>query len=287
MNASSEGTSVNPIQILLVEDNPADVRLIQELLSRPSRVEFAIQVATRLRVAHIRLQQGGFDLILLDLELPDSSGLQTLEHVQAYAPDIPIVVFTDRDDEALSIQAVHAGAQDYLLKGTLTASLLSRSIRYAIERHHLRQELQRARMKEQHDREIAELQRLSAPASIAITAQYYGNLPLRESAPGSYHTFVERYGEILDLAIEQRAYKVQHPLTDRLRTLAEDLGFLRAGPRDAIEIHTAALQRRLGRVTMQKAQVYAEEGRLLALELMGHLVTFYRNYFLGTRRRET
>lgn len=279
--------SAHPIQILLVEDKPADVRLIQEYLSRPHRGEFAMQVATRLRVAHIRLQQGGFDLILLDLELPDSSGLETLERVQAYAPDVPIIVFTDKDDEAQSIQAVHAGAQDYLVKGTLTASLLSRSIRYAIERHHLRQELQRARIKEQHDREIAELQRLSTPASIAITAQYYGNLPLRESAPGSYQTFVERYGEILDLAIEQRAYKVQHPITEHLRALAEDLGFLRAGPRDTIEIHTAALQRRLAGVTMQKAQVYAEEGRLLALELMGHLVTFYRNYFLGTQRRET
>jgi DNA-binding response OmpR family regulator len=279
--------SDRPIQILLIEDNPADVQLIQEQLSRQDREEFAIQVATRLRVAHLRLQQGRYDLILLDLELPDCSGLETLERVQGYAPDIPIIVFSDRDDEALSIQAVHAGAQDCLVKGSLSASLLSRSIHYAIERHHLRQELQRARLKEQHDREIAELQRLSAPVSSAITAQFYGNLPLRESAPGSYQTFVERYGEILDLALEQRAYKVQHPLTDRLRTLAEDLGFLRAGPRDAIEIHTAALQRRLGRVTMQKAQVYAEEGRLLALELMGHLVTFYRNYFLGTRRRET
>jgi DNA-binding response OmpR family regulator len=279
--------SVNPIQILLVEDNPGDVRLIQEQLSRPRRDEFSLQVATRLSVAHLMLQQNHYDIILLDLELPDSSGLETLQRMQGYAPDIPVIVFTGNEDEPFSVRVVQAGAQDYLVKGMLSDILLSRSIHYAIERHQLRQELQRARMKEQHDREIAELQRLSMPISSAITAQFYGNLPLRESAPGSYQTFVERYGEILDLALEQRAYKVDHQLTDHLRALAEDLGFLRAGPRDAIEIHTAALQRRLRGVTMQKAQVYAEEGRMLVLELMGHLVTFYRNYFLGTRRRET
>jgi DNA-binding response OmpR family regulator len=287
VSASSGEKSVNPIQVLLVEDNPADVRLIQEQLSRPSPDRFALHVATRLSVASLRLQQNHYDVILLDLELPDSRGLETFERMMGYAPEIPIIIFTENDDEALSIQMVHAGAQDYLVKGMLTAGLLARSIYYAIERHRLRQELQRARMKEQHDREISELKRLSTPASSAITAQFYGNLPLRESAPGSYQTFVERYGEILDLALEQRAYKVQHPLTDRLRALAEDLGFMRAGPRDAIEIHTAALQRRLAGVTLQKAQVYAEEGRLLALELMGHLAAFYRNYFPGARRRET
>lgn len=122
------------IHILLIEDNPGDARLVQELLQDVSTATFQVDHAPQLAKGVERLNQGGVDLILLDLSLPDSLGLYTLVKVQRSAADVPIIVLTGLADETLAEQAVQAGAQDYLVKGQVDASLLGRSIRYAIER---------------------------------------------------------------------------------------------------------------------------------------------------------
>jgi hypothetical protein len=88
---------------------------------------------------------------------------------------------------------------------------------------------------------------------------------------------VQRYAELLDLAVEQRAYKVEHRLSDALRAVADDLGFLNAGPRDVVELHTAALKQRITGVPALKAQAYIDEARVMVLELMGYLVAYYRS----------
>jgi len=133
--------TIEPVNILLVEDNPSDVRLLQEALSEVNAPRFAIVHAGRLSDVGKRLEEGGIDVVLLDLTLPDSHGLGTLLRMQDQAPDVPIVVLTGTDDEALAMQAVQAGAQDYLVKGQVDGSLLVRSVRYAIERHHQQEEL--------------------------------------------------------------------------------------------------------------------------------------------------
>ncbi len=138
--------SYQPIRILIVEDNPGDARLIREHLSG-ARVTgtlapaFQWVVADRLAAGLARLAEGGIDVVLLDLSLPDSQGLDTFVKAQAQAPDAPMVVLTGLDDEAVALQAMQAGAQDYLVKGRMDGSLLSRAVRYAVERHRLRAEL--------------------------------------------------------------------------------------------------------------------------------------------------
>jgi len=138
--------SYQPIRILIVEDNPGDARLIREHLSG-ARVTgtlapaFQWVVADRLAAGLARLAEGGIDVVLLDLSLPDSQGLDTFVKAQAQAPDAPMVVLTGLDDEAVALQAMQAGAQDYLVKGRIDGSLLSRAVRYAVERHRLRAEL--------------------------------------------------------------------------------------------------------------------------------------------------
>ena len=82
----------------------------------------------------------------------------------------------------------------------------------------------------------------------------------------------------MDLALERDSFKVEHNLAEKLRAMAEKLGFLKGGPRDVIEIYSAALRLRTVNVLNAKAQVYVDEGRLIALEMMGYLVSFYRNY---------
>jgi len=125
------------IRILLVEDNPGDVRLIREALSEVPHSHIQMGHADCLKAAQEALARGEHDLVLLDLSLPDSQGLETVEKIEDAAPDLPIVILTGLDDANLGIQAVRSGAQDYLIKGEVTGHLLVRAIRYAIERHRM------------------------------------------------------------------------------------------------------------------------------------------------------
>lgn len=122
---------MNDLRILIVEDNPLDVRLIQAFLAKMNVVVCA---AGTLAAALERLSGGGVDLVLLDLCLPDSEDLATFLTVHQKVPELPIIVLTGTDDETLALEAMHSGAQDYLVKGKIDPKLLERSIRYAVER---------------------------------------------------------------------------------------------------------------------------------------------------------
>jgi PAS domain S-box-containing protein len=122
------------LRVLFVEDNPADIDLIADMLSETGPVSFRLDSASRLSMALRRLEEGDIDLVLLDLGLPDSSGLQTFHKLRKARPDIPIVVLTGNTDLETALAAVREGAQDYLVKGEVNRSLLVRAARYAIER---------------------------------------------------------------------------------------------------------------------------------------------------------
>jgi signal transduction histidine kinase len=130
----SEGA---PLRILLVEDNPGDARLIKETLRDAGAHAFELHHADRLSAALPLLAARDADVVLLDLSLPDAHGLETVTRALAAAPDAAIVVLTGLDDETVAIQAVQAGAQDYLVKGQVEPSTLSRALRYAMERKRL------------------------------------------------------------------------------------------------------------------------------------------------------
>src|SRR5262245_24910122 len=101
------------IKILLVEDNPGDIRLIELMLAQASGFLADLESVRRFTPALDRLAEPGIDVVLLDLSLPDSFGLDTLVKAQAKAPDVPIVVLTNLDDEERGVEAVQSGAQDY------------------------------------------------------------------------------------------------------------------------------------------------------------------------------
>jgi len=135
------------INVLLIEDNPDDAFLLQETLAEARGARFHIEVASRLSKGLERLVKEGIEVVLLDLSLPDSRGHDTFKTVRREAPGVPIVLLTGLDDENLAMEAAHEGAQDYLLKGEVDANSLSRSIRYAIERHRLLMETERERQR--------------------------------------------------------------------------------------------------------------------------------------------
>jgi PAS domain S-box-containing protein len=122
------------MKILLIEDNPGDARLLREMFF--DQVSFLIQVThvESIREAEKHIAKQTIDVIVLDLGLPDAHGLEALRRAHLAGPYIPSVVLTGLDDEALAVQALKEGAQDYLIKGQIETHSLMRALRYAIER---------------------------------------------------------------------------------------------------------------------------------------------------------
>jgi PAS domain S-box-containing protein len=135
-----------PVRILLIEDNPGDVLLLRKMLVSSRHSRPVIHAVSRLTEGYSFLNRHEVDAVLLDLGLPDSSGLDSFHQLQARHPDLPIIVLTELNDQEVAVQVLRTGGQDYLIKGQITAELLSRSIRYAIERKHLEQRLLKAKL---------------------------------------------------------------------------------------------------------------------------------------------
>jgi hypothetical protein len=129
---------------MLVEDSPGDARLVEEMLKEAMEPPVMFDWQSSLGAALSRLSEAQFDVLLLDLGLPDSQGMDTLLRVRQSAPHVPILVLTGFDDEERAAQALQLGAQDYLIKGAFKTSMtLGRAIRYAIERYQVQDELRR------------------------------------------------------------------------------------------------------------------------------------------------
>lgn len=122
-------------KILYIEDNPVDIRFFQEISRELKNIELDLRVANTLADARDILKHHNFDLIVSDLGLPDSMGLYTVKQIISEFPALPIVVMTSINDEQLGMQAIRMGAQDYLPKGNFDSGLLSRAIKYSVERN--------------------------------------------------------------------------------------------------------------------------------------------------------
>src|SRR6185369_4022745 len=131
------------IRVLLIEDNPADSRLIKEHFLEIKDASFLLSDAVSITEAMDHIAQRHFDVILLDLSLPDSQGLETLSRMHAHAPNLPLIVLTGMDDDELALAAMRHGAQDFLIKGKFDIQLLSRVIRHTIERKRAEKEIKK------------------------------------------------------------------------------------------------------------------------------------------------
>jgi signal transduction histidine kinase len=141
---ATRATKHAPIRILLVEDSPADARLLEIRLGESIRVPYSLTVAGSLAAALERLGRATFDVALLDLSLPDSSGLESIAPIRAAAPFVPIIVLTGADEASVGSQAIDLGVQDYLSKRHATGWAVERAIRYAMLRQKADQEVRNA-----------------------------------------------------------------------------------------------------------------------------------------------
>ncbi len=261
--------------LLLVEDNPGDVQLVNELLEDAQRESYEIVHAPHMSAAVETLRSRPVDVVVLDLRLPDCTGVDTVKTVRGVASEVPIVVLTGADDEELAMECIDAGAQDYLPKSEVRSQNLRRALGYAITRirdaqvRHLQETLSRYR-------------RLSsATQATTVTAALAGSGAIAQRQPAEFSNLVLSYYGLL------QPYLARH--TDRLdashaamELIITALGDANGGPRDLLDVHVAALDRALDMYQDPHARSIVYESRLLALEMMGLLVDYYR---VGHRRR--
>jgi DNA-binding NarL/FixJ family response regulator len=267
-------------QVLLIEDESEEIEYFRRLLSKAKsssfKQGFEIIVAQSLKDGLQQLSLNDVDVIFLDLTLTDSRGIKTLTQMLEAAPNLPIIVYTILD-EAAGVKALELGAIGYLHKTEIDTNLLVYAIRSAIERQQ-QLNILKQQQAEEHKMEFEQLEAFIVSASSNVNLS--GLESLRESKPDIFAELVQNYSEIMDLALEEKAYKVEHNISDKLTALARQLGFMQATPKDTIEIHTAVLKEKTDR-SSKKYQVYASEGRLILLQLMGYLTAYYRKYFIG------
>jgi DNA-binding NarL/FixJ family response regulator len=267
-------------------DNLACIELIERLLSQSNLcslargLSFTLTKVDSLAKGINALQEHSFDVMVVDLLLPDSRGIPTLVQLREQFPTIPMIVQIENPDENLIVQSMQLGADGYLYPESLDCNLLIYQIRLAIERQHYIANLEKQHQQKQQELEFKEFEHL-AYSNTSITARMFGSELLRESLPELFAELVTNYGQLLELSLEQKAYKVEYDISDKLRTLGNKLGFLKASPRDVVEIHTTTIREKNQDVTLAKAQAYVSEGRLMILELMGYLASFYRRYYIG------
>ncbi|MBF0154919.1 MAG: response regulator [Magnetococcales bacterium] len=276
------------IRALLIEDDLSFATMIGEWLEDVERQHSSILpyhiFLTRVsELAHAfeELKRSSFDILLIDLNLPDSMGLETFERIRHYTASFPVIVLSGLDDESQAIQAVRNGAQDYLVKNTIDGNLLFRSIGYAMERHALKLALEQVRESERRARELGSLDRLSERSLSRIAAEMLGIRELKRDYQDIFQRLVARFGVVLDQQIQMRTHKVTYNISDELKQLAAELGFLRCGPRDVVDLYLTTLEQREVPGYPQRNEAIHEECRYLAFELMGRLVSFYRPYAMG------
>ncbi len=259
--------------ILLVEDNDACAELVREYLEGQSSHYFVVDRCVTLAAGMERASHGSLDAALLDLGLPDSLGLETFSTFHERFPDVPVIIFSGNEDQALVRTALEEGAQECLVKGRINNEMLIHSLCHAIERQRSTLCRETLRKEEALRRESLWLERMLQWSAEVFPPVESGSRP-GVWPPALLERWAEAYLEALDAGwvIAQTAQRNRR--VDILVSLASDLGSRGGGPCDLLELHVTVMERWLAS-GMGSADVL-ERSRMLVLELMGHLVSFYR-----------
>jgi DNA-binding response OmpR family regulator len=263
-------------KILIADDDDDTLYVYSRLLESEGYESLTAPSASEcLRIA----RQERPDLVLLDVRLPDMSGLEACRQIKAdprLAGIFVIHISGIETSSDIQAEALESGADLYLTKPVEYRKLLA----------HIRALLRiksgvSSTLLDQQTRELDSLDRLSSRPRASVAAQMFAAPPLRTHSPKIFDHMVQLYGDLLDLALQQRAYKIEHNIAERLHAIVDRLGALKAGPRDVVDLHQTALKHKAAGANFMKAQAYVEEGRMRLVEIMGYLVAYYRTLSLG------
>lgn len=269
----------DPLDVLLVEDDDDYADLVTHWVERNPVYATRVRRARTLAEALGQLEKGA-DIVLLDLTLPDEVGVRTIRQV-VDATDAAVVVLTGIKDDRVGIEAIRFGVQEYLVKDTSSADTVVRAMRYAHERQVLLGQVDELQQERARERELRELERLARSRDQSVTARAYGGRDVAVSLGDRYAELKADYAAVLERMLEARAYETGYTPTADLQALGDLLGFVRATPKDVVDLHREVIRGHGSRATAQRRSALVEESRLAVLELMGHLAAYYRSRSLG------
>lgn len=305
--------------ILIVDDDEHVTRS----LARSLRDQFTVFTANSAAAALDIMAHDDIAVVLTDQRMPGLTGVELLEQIQTIRPDAVGIIISGYTDIVALVDAINLGTvRGYIPKPWDIAELRER-LNNAVHTYHAsflnREVLHRSAeaVTRMHE-DMAQLQQMLEQIAGGETTQVFltgeaeretdwpdrpsmtdpersmqqvdTDAPLStrgllsKSMPEVFQRFILHYGELLELALNQRVYKVDHRISEKLRAMSKQLGQLRAGPRDVVEIHSAALKDKLVDAYSLRKQALIEESHLLLVELMGYLTTYYRVNFLVLKK---
>ncbi len=220
------------------------------------------------------------DLVLVDLGATPGPALEAIQAIREADPAVPILAVTSHGEDEVGLLAIRAGAQDYVVQGESNRRV-GQAIAFAIERSHAFDRFEAAKETEAREREFTRLRNLCGPAPLAVSGRSFGSIPLRDRSPQAFLDLARHYERVLVASASARSFHEREEIAGELNGIADRLGILNAGPRDVIDVHKMAIAQRLEGVSMGRARAAIEEARMLLLQLMGYLASFYRNLSWG------
>lgn len=273
---------IEKLHILFVEDNIFQARLTISIIE--THLGMRLTHVTTLAETIAKLKTERYDLILLDLNLPDSSGLQTLISIQQTAPASAVIIITAREDENLAQEAVEHGAQDFIHKSNLDPELLRRSIRYAILRHQTQMELHvlKQRQEDAIRQTLPEIEELDSAQreDLSVTSKEES---LRKRNPESFNRLLNLYMYLIDNFMKR--ISEGKSILGITQSLCTQLFEVNANPNDVNDLHLSSLKKYLADKTPEEEKTILVDGRMFALEVMGNLAEVYRAEYLKKGRR--
>ena len=255
------------VRILLVEDDDDDAFVVQRALGKSDDPVVVFTRFARLGEALPVLMRGDVDVVMLDLKLPDSAGIPTVERTHVIARHIPIIVLSGVDEDDLGLACIEAGASDFVSKSSVSPHALRRTLAFALERH-------RQREVRQLEDALGRYRQLLEVAG-EPEAELPDEAPLSRRNPRLLEVLSEHYREVVDAYVAHLVERTPKP-NEAITSIATSFGELNATPDDLIDCHVRAVESALAEAPQERRQPYASAGRMMALDMMSSLVEFYR-----------
>ncbi|MDH4100137.1 MAG: response regulator [Nitrospirota bacterium] len=270
-----ESTKREVRNILLTGGSSKEAAEMQDILDKSCLGRCEIVQVDDIPSAVALLETNDFRLILLALS-GGIDGPGSLAKINQHAPSIPVVALSGGSDGSQWKKARKELFHGYIDSNVMSKEAVESVLMTALSIYSLRKDLKESRVRENHERRMRLLERLSGAPQPAITTHVRGIEPLKEANFEKFSELSHHYGEVLEMALAKNA--PARVISDGIRTISEELGAIKAGPNDLLDIHGNALRMKSCGVSEKQADVCAEESRLMLIEAMGYLTSYYRNY---------
>lgn len=263
------------IRVLFFEKRASDARSIIKALDGESPPQFTVINAPHFQGVLTLLASADADIVLLDWTNSDTIDPSTVHELTSSYPEIPVIALVSPEDEEAALGAMQFGVHDYLIKDRIDGQGMAHVLKTAVMRHKILCD------------EFCDLDLVAGTAGSPHPEDKREPVKVRDHASDTFEDLKEQYADILEIALEARAFREDNRITEQLKGLAEILGRYQATPRSLVELHVKVLKEKTDRAALLKVEAMVREGRWVLLQAMGYLAANYRQACLVDGQTET